>query len=105
RLRERGGPRGTQRYPCPQIRGRALMQPQTRDLHQILQAFRRRWWMIAAIVLAVTVGTYYYYKHLRPRYTASTSVFVRSAGSSPVAGTDPETDPSRRLQNEATLLQ
>jgi polysaccharide biosynthesis transport protein len=32
-------------------------------------------------------------------------VFVRSAGSSLVAGTDPETDPSRRLQNEATLLQ
>jgi tyrosine-protein kinase len=81
------------------------MQPQTRDLHQTLQAFRRRWWMIAMIVAAVTVATYYYYKHQQPNYTASTSVFVRSAGSSPVAGTDPETDPSRRLQNEATLLQ
>jgi len=81
------------------------MQPQTRDLHQILQPFRRRWWMIAAIVLAITAGTYYYYKHQQPKYSASTSVFVRSAGSSPVAGTDPETDPSRRLQNEATLLQ
>ncbi len=81
------------------------MQPQTRDLHQILQPFRRRWWMIATIVLAIAAGTYYYYKHQQPKYTASTSVFVRSAGSSPVAGTDPETDPSRRLQNEATLLQ
>lgn len=81
------------------------MQPQTRDLHQILQPFRRRWWVIATVVLAITAGTYYYYKHQQPKYTASTSVFVRSAGSSPVAGTDPETDPSRRLQNEATLLQ
>lgn len=81
------------------------MQPQTHDLHQVLQPFRRRWWMIATIVLAVAAGTYYYYKHQQPKYTASTTVFVRSAGSSPVAGTDPETDPSRRLQNEATLLQ
>lgn len=81
------------------------MQPQTRDLHQILQPLRRRWWMIAMVVLAISAGTYYYYKHQQPKYTATTSVFVRSAGASPLAGVDPETDPSRRLQNEATLLQ
>ena len=80
------------------------MQPQNRSVREMLEPFRRRWWMIAFIVAAIAAATYYYYKGQRPRYVATTTVFVRSAGSSPVVGTDPETDPSRRLQNEATLL-
>ncbi len=81
------------------------MQPQSRDVRQMLQPFRRRWWLIALIVVAVAAGTYEYYKGQRPKYVATTSVFVRAAGSTPVIGTDPETDASRRLANEATLLQ
>jgi Mrp family chromosome partitioning ATPase len=71
----------------------------------MLTPFRRRWWLIALIAVAVGVVTYEYYKGQRPKYVASSTVFVRAAGSTPVVGTDPETDPSRRLQNEATLLQ
>ena len=81
------------------------MQPQTRDVLQILEPFRRRWWLIALIAVAIAAGTYYYYHHKRPKYVATTTLFVRSAGTSQVVGTDPETDPSRLLQNEATLLQ
>jgi tyrosine-protein kinase len=81
------------------------MQPQNRDALQILEPFRRRWWLIALIAVAVGAGTYYYYHHKRPDYVATTTLFVRSAGTSQVVGTDPETDPSRLLQNEATLLQ
>lgn len=81
------------------------MQPQSRDVREMLQPFRRRWWLIALIAVAVAAVTYEYYKGQRPKYVATTTVFVRAAGSSPVVGTDPETDPARRLQNEATLLQ
>ena len=81
------------------------MQPQDRDVRQILQPFIRRWWVIAVVAGAIGVATYYYYSHQRPSYAATTTVFVRSAGSSSVVGLDPETDPDRLLQNEATLLQ
>ena len=80
------------------------MQPQNRGVREMLEPFRRHWWMIAFIVAAIAAVTYHYYKGQTPKYVATTTVFVRSAGSSPVVGTDPETDPSRRLQNEATLL-
>jgi polysaccharide biosynthesis transport protein len=81
------------------------MQPQNRDLRQVLEPFRRRWWLIALIAAVTAGGTYYYYNKQRPTYVAGTTLFVRSAGTSQVIGTDPETDPSRLLQNEATLLQ
>lgn len=81
------------------------MQPQNRDFRQVLEPFRRRWWLIATIAVAIAAGTYYYYHGQRPKYVATTTLFVRSAGTSQVVGTDPETDPARLLQNEATLLQ
>lgn len=81
------------------------MQSQDRDVRQMLQPFRRHCWMIAFVAVAVAAGTYYYYNGQRPKYQATTTLFVRSAGTSQVIGTDPETDPSRLLQNEATLLQ
>ena len=75
------------------------MQPQDRDVRQILQPFIRRWWVIAVVAGAIGVATYYYYSHQRPSYAATTTVFVRSAGTGPVVGLDPETDPDRLLQN------
>src|SRR5689334_20024735 len=84
---------------------RASMQPQDREARQTLQPFIRRWWIIPVVAGAIATATYYYYRHQRPTYAATTTVFVRSVGATPVVGTDPETDPARRLRNEATLLQ
>jgi len=81
------------------------MQPQDRDVRQMLQPFIRHWWVIPVVAGAIAGATYYYYRHQRPTYSATTTVFVRSGGTTPVVGTDPEADPMRRLQNEATLLQ
>jgi Mrp family chromosome partitioning ATPase/capsular polysaccharide biosynthesis protein len=81
------------------------MQRQDSEPRQTLQAFVRRWWIIPVVAGAIATATYYYYKHQRPNYAATTTVFVRSVDATPVVGTDPETDPNRRLRNEATLLQ
>lgn len=80
------------------------MQPENVDIRQKLEPFRRRWAMIALIVLAITAVTYYHYARQPGAYAASTQLFVRSVGPTPLLGSDPETDPARRLLNEAEVL-
>ncbi|MBV9818429.1 MAG: hypothetical protein JOZ07_08790 [Solirubrobacterales bacterium] len=83
------------------------METENRDVRQKLEPYKRHWKLIVLIVAVITAGTYVYYKHQKPTYTASAEVFVRAAGSgsTTVSGIDPETDPARALANEATLLQ
>jgi Mrp family chromosome partitioning ATPase/capsular polysaccharide biosynthesis protein len=82
-----------------------LMQPEARDLRQMVEPFRRRWWIVALVAVVVAAVTYRHYHGVPARYTASTSVFVQSPAPDPILGTTAETDPDRRLQNEARLLQ
>jgi Mrp family chromosome partitioning ATPase/capsular polysaccharide biosynthesis protein len=83
------------------------MHPQKTDVRERLEPFRRRWLLIVCIVIAISALTYYHYERQPAQYVASTNVFVQAPGSSstPVPGTDQETDPARRLQNAAALLQ
>jgi Mrp family chromosome partitioning ATPase/capsular polysaccharide biosynthesis protein len=81
------------------------MQPENRDLREKLEPFRRRWLLMAFIVVAITAATYDHYAGQPVKYDATASVFARSAGFAPLVGDDPESDPARRLLNEAQLLQ
>jgi Mrp family chromosome partitioning ATPase/capsular polysaccharide biosynthesis protein len=81
------------------------MHSQNSDVRERLEPFRRRWLMMACIVVAIGAITYYHYMRQPAKYVASASVFVHTSGGTPVVGVDPETDPVRRLQNAATLLQ
>jgi Mrp family chromosome partitioning ATPase/capsular polysaccharide biosynthesis protein len=82
------------------------MQPESPDLREKLKPIRRRWKLIAIIVLAITALTYYYYRHQPPSYVASTMVFVQADNQIPGSpGGTGESDPQRRLANAATLLQ
>ena len=81
------------------------MQPENPDLRQKLEPFRRRWWVMAGIVLAISAVTYYHYSRQPAQYGATAQILARSGGPAPVVGTDPETDPARRLLNEAAVLQ
>ena len=81
------------------------MDPQNPDLREKLEPFRRRWVLMACIVVAISALTYFHYKHQPPKYLATTTVFVQALSQTTPVGTDPETDPSRRLKNAATLLE
>ncbi len=81
------------------------MQPENLDIRHSLDPFRRRWRLIAVIVLAITAVTYYHYARQPEKYSASTQMFVRSVGPTPLLGSDPDTDPARRLLNESQVLQ
>jgi uncharacterized protein involved in exopolysaccharide biosynthesis len=80
------------------------MQAEKQDIREKLEPFRRRWWVIALIVVAIAGLTYHHYQGQHPKYEASATVFVRAPGTTAIAGPDPETDPVRRLANAATLL-
>ena len=82
------------------------MQNENPNLREKLKPIRRRWKLIAIIVLAITALTYYYYRHQPPSYVASTRVFVQPDYQTPGnPGGIGEQDPLRRLANAATLLQ
>lgn len=49
------------------------------DPRSYLRPLRRWWWLIVAIVVPVTVGTYLYYDHKPKVYTASTELYVESS--------------------------
>jgi Mrp family chromosome partitioning ATPase/capsular polysaccharide biosynthesis protein len=74
------------------------------DIRAKLEPYRRRWLLIAIVVVAVSGATYKYYEGKPVQYSATTTLFVRG-GSLPIVGLDKsEIDPLRRLQNEATLV-
>ena len=80
------------------------MTSQSPSLREKLEPFRRRWLMMAAIVVAISGFTYYHFKGQSATYAATTTVFVPSSVPDPLLGTSVQTDPDRRLQNEAQLL-
>jgi len=82
-----------------------VTETQNADLRARLEPFRRHWRLVTLIVLAISGVTYVYYARKPIQYTATSSVFVRFAGVVPIVGNDPETDPARRLTNEAQLVQ
>ena len=81
------------------------VEPESKDVRQKLEPFRRRWPVLAVIAVAIGALTYYHYARQPTQYAATTQMFVRFAGAAPVVGTDPETDPMRRLLNAAAVLQ
>jgi succinoglycan biosynthesis transport protein ExoP len=81
------------------------LQPDSPTLAQKLEPFTRRRRIIAIVVVAITALTYWHFSHQPRQYTATTQIYAPSAGPSPVVGSDPETDPTRRLLNEAAVLQ
>jgi succinoglycan biosynthesis transport protein ExoP len=81
------------------------VQSDSPTLAQKLEPFIRRRRMIAIVVVAITVITYWHFSHQPRNYSATTQIYAPSAGPAPVVGADPETDPTRRLLNEAAVLQ
>ena len=82
------------------------MQHESPDFREKLQPIRRRWKLIVIIAAAITVLTYYHYRHQPASYAASTKVFVKAGGQAPGdPGGSGEQDPARRLANAATFLE
>jgi polysaccharide biosynthesis transport protein len=82
-----------------------LMQSEERDFRQMVEPFRRRWWIMVLVAVVVAGVSYHHYRGVPARFVATTSVFVQSSAPDPILGTGAETDPDRRLANEARLLQ
>jgi polysaccharide biosynthesis transport protein len=80
------------------------MQDTGPDIRAKLEPFRRRWLLMAVVVVAVSAATYKYYSGKPETYTATTSVFVRPGGYVAIVGSDSEVDPQRNLANAAELL-
>ncbi len=63
-----------------------------------------RKWLILAVVVLATAGTYAYYERQPARYEASTKVFLGQASSDPLAAVGGSFGSDREIQNQATLL-
>jgi len=53
------------------------------DLRELLWPIRSRWWLIVAVVVVATAGTYLYYSVQPKRYTASTDILIRPSEADP----------------------
>jgi Mrp family chromosome partitioning ATPase/capsular polysaccharide biosynthesis protein len=53
------------------------------DLRELLRPIRSRWWLIVAVVVVATAGTYLYYSLQPDRYTASTDILIRPSEADP----------------------
>jgi Mrp family chromosome partitioning ATPase len=81
------------------------VQPDRPTPAEKLRPFTRRWRLMAFVVVAITALTYWHFASRPAEYAATTQIYVPSAGPAPIVGSDPETDPARRLLNEAAVLQ
>jgi Mrp family chromosome partitioning ATPase/capsular polysaccharide biosynthesis protein len=71
------------------------------DLRELLRPIRSRWWLIAAVVVVATAGTYLYYSLQPKRYTASTDILIRPSEADPGFSSG---DPGRTSKNILRLL-
>ncbi len=62
----------------------------------------RRKWLILAVGLLVAAGTYFYYKHQRPHYQATTQVYLGAGAEEQVSLTGSGTTPKKSTQLEPT---
>jgi succinoglycan biosynthesis transport protein ExoP len=75
------------------------------DPRALIRPLWRRRWMIVAIVVLATVATYVYYGSRPKQYTATTSIFVRQSPLDQfLYGGSSGADPARTTVNQATLL-
>jgi Mrp family chromosome partitioning ATPase len=75
-----------------------------RDPRSLMQALRRRRIPLLLVTVLVAGATYIHYSGVPAKYTASTSLYVQAASTDPLLSTGADTDPSRRVENEARLL-
>lgn len=79
--------------------------PETTDVRRYLEPIRSRWWMILAIVVIATAGTYFYYDRQPKEYTASTDLYVQTSPlDKALFGTNSGIDPDRNNADQAKLL-
>ncbi len=76
---------------------------QTPDARSIFAPIWRRKWLILAVAVVVGVATYFYYKHERPTYTASTEVYL-GASTEEQAPTTKATGKSRSVGDQAAIV-
>ncbi|MCB1004017.1 MAG: polysaccharide biosynthesis tyrosine autokinase [Acidimicrobiales bacterium] len=75
------------------------------DLRDALTVLRRRkWTIIVVVVVVLALGAVMSYRK-SPVYEARASLLLRAASSSSVLAEQASSDPERRVQNEAELLQ
>lgn len=82
------------------------MRSDERDFRELIRPLRRRWWLIVAVAVAVSGGTWLHYKDRPSTYSASTSVYLGGSvldglllGTGTGVGSSPRT-----IQNQALLL-
>ncbi len=78
---------------------------QTADANAIFAPIWRRKWLILAVGVVVAAGSYFYYKHQRPTYQASTQVFL-GAGAEEQAPTERAASKNRgsALTDQAAVI-
>jgi Mrp family chromosome partitioning ATPase/capsular polysaccharide biosynthesis protein len=78
---------------------------ENRDIRELVEPLRRRWWIVAAIALVISAITYLHYRGSPPTYTASTTVYVQpSPLDALLGGTAATTDADRTVNNQARLV-
>ena len=73
------------------------------DLREYLRPLWSYGWLIIALVVVATAGTYYYYNQKPRSYGASTTLFVQSSGADQAFGTTGQQQ-DRNLMNQVYLI-
>jgi succinoglycan biosynthesis transport protein ExoP len=75
------------------------------DLRDYLAPIWRHKWIVIALALVVTAGTYVYYNHKPRTYAASTDVYLKTTGADTLITGSTQTGSDRDLANQARILQ
>jgi Mrp family chromosome partitioning ATPase/capsular polysaccharide biosynthesis protein len=78
---------------------------QSADIREYLRPLRKRWWLIALIVIAVTAGTYLYYDRKPDVYSATSQLFVESSSLDQVLFGSSGGQTEETVENLSLLLQ
>jgi polysaccharide biosynthesis transport protein len=78
--------------------------PQPLELRDYVRPIWLRKWLILAILVVATGGTYAYFNHQPKKYRASTKVFFQATNVSALLNPDVSIEPDRDLLDQATLL-
>jgi non-specific protein-tyrosine kinase len=78
---------------------------QSIDLRDYLRPIAARWWLIVLIVAIATAGTYVYYEGKPKKYTANTSLYVKTSPlSGELLGTQALVNTDRDTADQAKLI-
>ncbi len=75
------------------------------DLRDYLAPIWRHKWIVLALAVVVTVGTYLYYNHKPRTYAATTDVYLKTQGADTLITNTQQTSSDRELANQARILE